>query len=304
MHIAVAATPAVALPTLDWLTTSEHQLTLVITQPDRPSGRGQKVKESHVSSWAAAHSLPCIKPRKSDELAAPLHNIDLVITIGYGVILPVRILSIPRFGFINLHFSLLPAWRGAAPVQRAILNGDPRVGLTVFALDAGMDTGPIYIQREIANVPDENAGARLQRMAAIAPELIRDSIELIGRGAPPVKQVEKGVSYAPKVTKEDARIHWNGESIEIARHIRAFTPEPGAWTTWRDVPLRITKAHPYRDQSRLEKGQIAVEKGDVIVGSGHGGAILVEEVTPAGKRSMSAKSWINGARPLPGEFFV
>ena len=304
MRIAVAATPAVALPTLDWLTTSEHELTLVITQPDRPSGRGQKVKESQVSSWAAAHSVRCIKPRKSDELAEPLHNIDLVITIGYGVILPVRILSIPRYGFINLHFSLLPAWRGAAPVQRAILNGDPRIGLTVFALDAGMDTGPIYIQKEIAEVPDENAGECLQRMATIGPELIRNSLKLIEGGTHPVKQRESGVSYAPKVTKEDARIHWDGENIEILRHIRAFTPEPGAWSTWRNAPLQITRAHPYPDESRLEKGQVVIENGDVIVGSNHGGAIVVEEVIPAGKRRMSAKSWINGARPLPGEFFV
>lgn len=304
MHIAVAATPAVALPTLDWLRGSAHDLDLVITRPDRAAGRGRTLRESIVGSWANAQNVRAIKPFQSDDLAEPLKNIDLVVTIGYGVILPSRILRLPRYGFINLHFSLLPAWRGAAPVQRAILQGDPIMGLSVFSLDAGMDTGPIYIQRVIPTEPRENAGECLQRMALIGPEIIRDCIELIEKGSNPVKQVDTGVSYAPKMTKEDARIDWTQDVKGIDRHIRAFTPDPGAWTTWRKEHLRIDSARPYPNGNLLSKGELAVESGDVIAGCGTGGALILGDVTPAGKRRMSAKSWINGARPIPGESFV
>ena len=145
MRLGVAATPWVALPTLDWLSSSEHELALVITQPDRPAGRGRSVRKSAVGEWAHAHNVPVVKPELSLDLLRELDGLDLVITIGYGVILPIAVLSIPRFGFINLHFSLLPAWRGAAPVARAILNGNTTSGVSVFQLDAGMDTGPIFV---------------------------------------------------------------------------------------------------------------------------------------------------------------
>ncbi|MDP1721216.1 MAG: methionyl-tRNA formyltransferase [Candidatus Nanopelagicaceae bacterium] len=304
MRIAVAATPSVAIPTLDWLHGSEHELVLVITQPDRPAGRGRNVRPSQVASWAAAHNVPCVKPEESDELTEPLRKIDLVITIGYGIILPERILSVPRYGFINLHFSLLPRWRGAAPVQRAILNGDNELGLTVFALDAGMDTGPIYVQRSIPNQPYENSGESLQRMAHLGPELIEQTIGLIATNVPPAKQSEEGVNYAPKITKEDARIAWSHNALSVNRQIRAFTPDPGAWTTWRDAPMRITLARPYSMEHHLKGGEVALHGGNVIVGCGERSLLVIEEVTPAGKSVMSARSWFNGARVLPGEAFV
>lgn len=304
MHIAVAATPAVALPTLDWLKGSAHDLNLVITRPERPAGRGQILRESPVCSWANSHNIRSVKPFQPDDLVEQLKNIDLVITIGYGVILPLRILRLPRYGFINLHFSLLPAWRGAAPVQRAILHGDPIMGLTVFSLDAGMDTGPIYIKRVIPTEPRENAGECLKRMALIGPEIIRDCIALIEKGSNPVSQAETGVSYAPKITREETRIDWTREVMRVDRHIRAFTPDPGAWTTWRKAPLRIVSARPFPDEILLSEGELAIEGGNVIVGCGAGGALILEDVTPSGKRRISAKSWINGARPIPGESFV
>lgn len=304
MRIAVAATPSVAIPTLDWLHGSEHDLLLVITQPDRRAGRGRSFRSSQVASWAAAHNVACVKPEKPDELTEPLRKIDLVITIGYGVILPEPILRVPRFGFINLHFSLLPRWRGAAPVQRAILNGDNELGLSVFALDAGMDTGPIYVQRAIPNQPYENSGECLQRMAHLGPELIEQTIGLIATSVPPVKQAEDRATYAPKITKEDARIQWSQNSAQLNRQIRAFTPEPGAWTTWRDAPMRITRARPYSMDHQLKNGEVTLHDGNLVVGCGEGSTLLIEEMTPAGKKVMSAKSWINGARALPGESFV
>lgn len=304
MRIAVAATPSVAIPTLDWLHGSEHGLHLVITQPDRPAGRGRSLRPSQAALWAAAHDVACIKPERSDELAEPLVRVDLAITIGYGVILPQRILNVPLHGFINLHFSLLPRWRGAAPVQRAILNGDEELGLTVFALDAGMDTGPIYVQRSISNDPYENSGECLRRMAVVGSELVAQTIDLIEAKVLPVKQADSGVSYAPKITKEEARIAWSHNAVKLNRQIRAFTPEPGAWTTWRNAPMRITRARPYSMDHQLENGEVIFHDGNVVVGCGERSTLVIEQVTPAGKKVMSAKSWINGARALAGESFV
>lgn len=304
MHIGVAATPSVAIPTLDWLRASQHDLSLVITRPDRPAGRGRSLRESVVAQWASAHGVECVKPVASEELFESLAFIDLVVTIGYGVILPVEVLSVPRFGFINLHFSHLPSWRGAAPVQRAILNGDQEFGVTVFALDSGMDTGPIYVQHDIRIQPYENAGELLDRMAALGPEVIGETLTMIESGVSATPQSNGGVSYAPKISKEEARITWNKNVIEVDRHIRAFTPDPGAWTSWRESTLRVDRARPFPIAHELAAGSVTVQNGDVIVGCADGSALVVEEVTPAGKKAMSAKSWANGARIVNGESFV
>jgi len=304
MRIGVAATPSVAIPTLDWLRESEHELTLVITRPDKPAGRGRSLKESVVAQWALAHGVECVKPVASEELFESLAFVDLVVTIGYGVILPVEILSIPRFGFINLHFSLLPAWRGAAPVQRAILNGDEKFGITVFALDSGMDTGPLYVQREILIEPYESAGEMLDRMAALGPEVIAETLTLIESGTNPSPQGSEGVTYASKISKEQARIAWSKNVKDVDRQIRAFTPEPGAWTSWRNSTLRVDRARPFPTDHKIAPGAILVQDGNVIVGCADGEALILEEVTPAGKKVMSAKSWANGARIMNGESFV
>lgn len=304
MRIGVAATPSVAIPTLDWLRESSHDLSLVITRPDRPAGRGRSVKESVVAQWASTHGVECVKPVASEELFESLAFIDLVVTVGYGVILPVEILSVPRFGFINLHFSHLPSWRGAAPVQRAILNGDQMIGITVFALDSGMDTGPIYVQHDIRIEPYENAGELLGRMAALGPEVIEQTLTMIESGVSATPQSSDGVSYAPKISKEEARISWNKSVIDVDRHIRAFTPDPGAWTAFRDATLRVDRARSFPIDYELAPGFVTVRNGEVIVGCADGSALIIEEVTPAGKKAMSAKSWANGARILNGESFV
>ncbi len=304
MRIGVAATPSVAIPALDWLSASEHDLSLVITRPDRPAGRGRALRESVVGQWASAHHIQCVKPVSSEDLHESLALIDLVVTIGYGVILPIEILSVPRYGFINLHFSLLPAWRGAAPVQRAILNGDERLGITVFALDSGMDTGPIYVQREIRVEPYGNAGEVLEAMALLGPEAIAETLAIIESGVRPIPQSDKDVSYAPKISKEEARILWNKSAVAVDRQIRAFTPDPGAWTTFRNGAIRVDRARVFVDGREREPGFVEIQHGGVVASCANGSRLLIEEVTPAGKKTMSAKSWANGARIAEGERFV
>ena len=304
MRIGVAATPNVAIPTLNWLLQSEHELALVITRPDKAAGRGRLVMESPVAQWAKAHEVECVKPVASQDLYERLANMDLIVTIGYGVILPVEILSIPRFGFINLHFSHLPAWRGAAPVQRAILNGESKFGVSVFALDQGMDTGPMYVQRDLFIEPYETAGELLTRMASMGPEVVADSIAMIESGVTPVDQSDMGVSYAPKISKEEARITWGNSAVQVDRLIRAFTPEPGAWTTWRGVTLRIDRARIFPIKREVPAGWLIQDSGGVLVSCGESSALILEEVTPSGKKLMSAKSWANGARIIEGESFV
>ena len=304
MRIAVAATPSVAIPTLEWLRESENELALVITRPDKPSGRGRSLADSIVSRWAISHGVGCVKPVVSVELIDSLSDIDLVVTIGYGVILPAEVLSVPRFGFINLHFSHLPAWRGAAPVQRAILNGDRVLGVTVFALDQGMDTGPIYVQEDVLPQPYENAGEMLERMSVVGPEVISKTLAMIESGTRPTPQSREGISYAPKISKEEARVAWDQDSMQIDRHIRAFTPEPGAWTSWRNSSLRIDRARPISVEGNFAPATVINQGGNIVVACANQTWLVLEEVTPAGKKPMSARSWANGARIAEGEQFV
>ena len=304
MRLAVAATPSVAIPTLEWLRESEHELALVITRPDRPSGRGRTLTESIVSRWATSHGVDCVKPMASLDLIDILSDIELVITIGYGVILPSEVLTVPRFGFINLHFSHLPAWRGAAPVRRAILNADSVLGVTVFALDQGMDTGPLYVQEDVLPQPYENAGEMLERMSLLGPEVIAKALLMIEGGSVPTPQSREGISYAPKISKEEARIAWAQDSNQIDRHIRAFTPDPGAWTSWRGSYLRIDRARPISIEGNFAPATVINDGGNILVACANGTCLVLEEVTPAGKNSMSAKSWANGARITEGERFV
>ena len=304
MRVGVAATPYIAIPTLDWLLHSSHELSLVITRPDKPAGRGRMLQESVIARWASTHDIQCIKPVASGDLLDSLKETDLVITIGYGVILPTKVLSVPRYGFINLHFSLLPAWRGAAPVQRSILDGDQISGVTVFALDSGMDTGPIYVQHLMPIDPFENAGELLVRMAEIGPKVLAESLTLIEAGALPQVQLLDGVSYAAKVTSSDTRINWRMNAIYVHRQIRAFTPEPGTWTTWRESTLHVSRARPFRLERELAPGCLLIKDADVFVGCADGTALVLEEVTPAGKKIMSARDWVNGARLVKGDSFV
>ena len=297
MQIAVAATPEVALPTLEALLASGHDLVAVITQPDRPAGRGLALKESPVAIWAKNRGITVRKPVDQEELKLAVADVDLVITIGFGVIIKEEVLKIPRHGFLNLHFSLLPKWQGAAPVQRAIEAGDQTTGVTVFKLDKGMDTGPIYRQKEIAMPDEATTLSLLQDLAIIGAPVVLAAIIAIESDEIPLVQSEIGRSRAEKLSKDEGRIDWQLPSKKIERKIRAFYPAPGAWTTFRDEALKIESANE-RESKVGQPGQIVLEGRELFVCTSEG-SLQIFTVKPAGKASMPAMDWVNGARLEP-----
>ena len=302
MQIAVAATPEVALPTLEALLQSEHDLVSVITQPDRPAGRGLSLKESPVAIWAKDSGISVSKPVDQAELKLAVTDIDLVITIGFGVIIKEEILNLPKHGFINLHFSLLPKWRGAAPVQRAIEAGDEKTGVTVFKLDKGMDTGPIYRKKEIAMPHQATTESLLQELAKIGAPVVLDAIRAIEANEVPVIQSVDGASRAEKLSKDEGLIDWQDASLNIERKIRAFYPAPGAWTTFRDEAIKIESAMA-RETKAGAPGEISLEGKELFVSTPEG-SLQIFKVKPAGKASMDTVSWINGARIELHERFI
>ena len=302
MQIGVAATPQVAIPTLDWLLTTNHELRLIITQPDKPAGRGREIKQSPVSKWASDHGIPIVKPESSTGLVGDIESLDLVITIGYGVILPESVLKLPKFGFLNLHFSLLPAYRGAAPVQRAIENGEQISGVSVFQLDKGMDTGPIFTTITAIIEPQWRSHELLEHLAQLGPIAIESALNVISQGGKPHPQ-EGQASMAPKITKAEAGIIWLQDSAIIVNKIRAFYPSPGAWTLLKGAAVKITNARIAEPIEKLEAGQIVFNSGKVLVGTAKGGAIELISLIPAGKNEMLAVDWARGAHLNGGEYF-
>jgi methionyl-tRNA formyltransferase len=208
MRIGVAATPNVAIPTLNWLLESGHELVRVITQPDRPAGRGRELKQSEVALWANQHSIPFVKPANANELLPYVADLDLLLTIAYGVLLPQFILDAPKYGCVNMHFSLLPNYRGAAPVQRALLAGEVRTGVTIFKLDSGMDTGPIYATQTVDIDPAWRSLELLSELSLIGKQLLPQVLQSILSGQSPVAQTGIG-TLAKKISKADAQIYWN-----------------------------------------------------------------------------------------------
>ena len=300
MRIGVAATPDVAIPTLNWLLQSEHEIALVITQPDRPAGRGRILKQTVVADWANDHQILVVKPENPKDLIGKIEELDLVLTIGYGVLLPQNILDLPKNGFLNLHFSLLPAYRGAAPVQRALQNGETVTGVSVFQLDKGMDTGPVFVQQSSTIDPSWRSFELLQHLANLGPDVVNRTLRMIENGSTPSEQVGEP-SIAPKIDKAEAKIDFSKEATVISNSIRAFTYEPGAWTVWKGEPFKVC-ATAITEVHTGKPGEISVSDRSVIVGTGSGSLELLR-VTPSGKREMDAIDWARGAHLTGGEIF-
>ena len=300
MKIAVAASPEVAIPALEYLLASEHDLALIISRPDSQVGRGRELSPTPVSTWAVTNGMELYCPNQASDFDDRLKSFDLVITVGYGVLLPQIILEQPKYGFINLHFSLLPKLRGAAPAQRAIIDGLTETGITVFKLDAGMDTGPIYQQTKFSIKPNSTAGELLSELALLGPTAIAQTLIAIETGIEPSPQEHALATSAAKLSKAEAQIIWSDSAKNIVNKILGFAPNPGATTQFRGEVLRITKAKVA--ERNQEIGEISLEGGSVFVGTATS-AIELLEVTPAGKKSMSAAAWANGARFAVGETF-
>ena len=300
MRIGVAATPEVAIPTLNWLLQSEHSIELIITQPDRPAGRGRLLQQSVVADWADANQITVLKPEGSQELLGKIEHLDIVLTIGYGILLPLNILTLPKFGFLNLHFSLLPAYRGAAPAQRALLNGETQTGVTVFQLDKGMDTGPIYTQESIEIEPWWRSFELLQHLADLGPGAVQKSFEMIKNQESPKVQ-EGAASIAAKIDKAEARLDFTNEVNKVSNSVRAFTYEPGAWTLWKGDPFKICSTR-ISSTSKGAVGEVSVIDKSVFVTCANG-SLEILRVVPAGKKEMDAIEWARGARLIGGEVF-
>ncbi|MGA9873039.1 MAG: methionyl-tRNA formyltransferase [Rhodococcus sp. (in: high G+C Gram-positive bacteria)] len=299
MRVVFAGTPDPAVPSLERLIASDrHEVVAVVTRPDAGSGRGRKVSRSPVGVLADAHGIPVLTPaRPSDaEFLADLAALepDVCPVVAYGALLPRPVLNVPRFGWINLHFSLLPAWRGAAPVQAAIAAGDDVTGASTFLLEEGMDTGPVLGVVTETIRPTDTAADLLGRLSVSGAELLEATLNAIESGeASAIPQPDDGVSYARKVTVESARIDWSMAAVIVDRHIRAVTPAPGAWTTVGEIRLKV---FPVRiSEERLDPGAIVVRKDGVLVGTATG-AVVLGDVQPPGKKPMKALDWARGAR--------
>lgn len=302
MRIVFAGTPAVALPSLAALQASGHDICAVITRPDAPAGRGRSLHPSPVAQYAQGAGIPVLQPStmRDDGFVAQLEKLhpDVGCVVAYGGLIPTSVLAIPIHGWFNLHFSLLPRWRGAAPVQRAIWAGDPTSGCTVFQLDEGLDTGPIYAQLAYSIDPEETAGEVLDRLAHDGANLLRDVVDSVSAGTAhgrPQEPVEG--PRAVKITVSEARIDWHHPAERITQQVRACTPDPGAWTEAESTRLRVLQIRlPEGDRGQaLAPGQVRGEKNRVFIGTGSQ-PLEVITVQPAGKRAMAAADWLRGIR--------
>lgn len=305
MRLVFAGTPNVAVPSLQAILASRHEVVAVLTRPDAPAGRGRKLVPSPVAEIAADAGVELLRPARprDQDFLARLAEIapDCAPVVAYGGLVPKAALDVPKHGWINLHFSLLPAWRGAAPVQHAIMAGDDITGACTFQLDEGLDTGPIYGRLTETIRPTDTSGDLLGRLADSGAKLLVATLDGIEAGrlvAEP--QPADGVSMAPKLTVDDARVDWIAPAMRIDRVVRACTPAPGAWTTFRGERLKLRPVRLDPNAGDLAPGVLDVSREGVRVGTGSH-PVLLGDVQPQGKRAMPAADWARGVRIEPGE---
>lgn len=304
MRLLFAGTPEVAVPALEALLSSRHEVVAVLTRPDARSGRGRTLTPSPLKRRAELAGLEVLTPRtpRDPDFQARLAElaVDCAPVVAYGALLPPAVLDVPVFGWVNLHFSLLPAWRGAAPVQRAVIAGDEVAGATTFLLEAGLDTGPVfgYLTEDIR--PRDTAGDLLGRLAESGANLLVATLDAIEDGeANPIPQAAEGVSHAPRLEVEDARVRWTYPAHAVDRLIRGCTPAPGPWTTTPDGGrLKLGPVALRPEVTDLAPGAVRVGRDEVLVGTATH-AVALGEVSSAGKRAMKAADWARGARLAP-----
>lgn len=301
MRLLFAGTPEPALPALRALVDSQnHDVIAVLTRPDAAAGRRGKPAPSPVAQFAAERGIPVLKPERpnSAEFVAELAELapDACAVVAYGALLRDELLAVPTHGWVNLHFSLLPAWRGAAPVQAAIAAGDTVTGATTFRIERDLDSGPIFGVVTETIAPTDTAGDLLARLAVSGAGLLAATMDGIADGSLiPVRQPAEGITVAPKITVDEARVRWELPAHVVDRRIRAVTPNPGAWTMIGDVRVKVGPVRVDEDKE-LAVGEIEVGKRDVWIGTGSN-AVLLSWIQAPGKKPMNAADWARGARP-------
>ncbi|MDG4798490.1 methionyl-tRNA formyltransferase [Micromonospora sp. WMMD1082] len=308
MRVIFAGTPAVAVPALAAVADSRHDLVAVVTRPDAPAGRGRGLARSPVGAWADEHGVEVLTPARprEPEFLDRLRELspDCVPVVAYGALVPPVALEIPRHGWVNLHFSLLPAWRGAAPVQHAVLHGDELTGASVFQLEEGLDTGPVYGTLTDEIRPADTSGDLLARLAHSGAGLLVAVLDALADGTARAEpQPADGVTLAPKLTVDDARVRWTDPAFAVDRRIRACTPAPGPWTTFRGERVKLGPVTPATDAPALKPGELLVTKAEVLAGTATT-PVRLGEVRAAGKRAMPATDWARGVRVSAGEEFA
>lgn len=315
LKIAFMGTPDFAVPALDALRSSKHEVVCVYTQPPRPKGRGQQVQPSPVHAYAEDHNIPVFTPKslKKEEEQAIFagHNLDVAVVAAYGLILPKAVLAAPKYGCINIHASLLPRWRGASPIQHAILAGDEETGITIMQMDEGLDTGPMLLKRAVKIHPHTTAQSLHDELAAMGSALIEEFIDELAAGKDFDEQVQDNAlsTYAPLLTKDDGRVDWNKTAIEISRQVRALNPWPGVWCEAGGQRIKILEAVPVPTPAIGHIGSLCGE-GDVagtvldkegITVCGGRTVLKLLKVQPAGAKAMDFTSALNGGYIKPGE---
>ncbi len=293
--------PDFALPCLSVLAAARnYQVVGVVTQPDRASGRGRELKSPPVKTLALELNLPILQPEKlrGTEVMQKLQawKPEIIVVAAFGQILQKDILDLPHYGCINVHASLLPRWRGAAPINAAILAGDEETGVTIMRMDVGLDTGPMLAKRSIRLKPDDTAGSVTQTLSTLGADLLLETLpHFISGKLIAVPQPAEGATYAPMLKKEDGLLDFTRPAIELERHVRAMNPWPGAWFEWMGNPLKVAKASVVSGEKSLVSGSRFTVEGRPAVQSAEG-ALILDEVQPAGRKIMSGKSFLAGAR--------
>ncbi|MFA9459257.1 methionyl-tRNA formyltransferase [Thiohalorhabdus methylotrophus] len=306
MRIAFAGTPEFAVPSLRALLEGPDSVVGVLTQPDRPAGRGRKLRPSPVKEAAQAAGLPVAQPEhlKGEEERAPLREWapDLLVVTAYGLLLPRTVLELPRLGCINVHASLLPAYRGAAPIQRAILDGVAETGVTIMQMEAGLDSGPMLLRRARSMGSRETAGELHDALAALGAEALSEALDGLRAGTlEPRPQDPEHATYAPKITKAEAELDWSRSAAELDRRVRAFNPWPVAFTLHEGASLRIWRARPVAEGPAGSPGTVGTDAGGrPLVACGEGG-LRLEEVQPPGRKRMEAAAALRGGHLRAGD---
>jgi len=296
LKVVIASSSYVSKPLISLLSSSsEHELIGLITNPDKATGRGMNIVPNELASWGVSNGINVLKPDSRGNLKDLIEklNPEIVITIAYGQLIPEELLNLPKHGWINVHFSSLPRWRGAAPVQWAILSADKESGVTIFKLDKGMDTGPVYLSKSVSIEPDETTELLLTRLSHIGADLAIQSLVVIQRGSEPVAQLNSGVTLAPKITKNDGKINWHENTSEIFNRYRALSGNPGIWTLLGELRLKIDSLEISNRTEKLSPSEILIADELLLVGANNG-VIEIKTLTPAGRTQMSAAEFIRG----------